>query len=339
MKYGKMRTFPLYFLALFILALFGFFVIGCDHVALLEYDDEDTYAEVDKGLLSTMAPPTPSDIGNALNILKTPAPHQNASEFIQAISTIISTMNLEVAQISDVNMSFSINDFVDSVYETLRLNGIVISRDTLRSIVIQTLNAAIREVIGYPGNRLDLNRSPFFALGERLVQNGITVITESMANDPLLDTGSFAILAVVINQAISASMNESIVEEIAKTQDNPILIDYRNRLLPSGVPLNVGSLPYYIKQLFGPNPEFNNEKLKIKDEIGKILKDNLMVDGKIDPERIKNPEVFNAILNEIKKMSLSVIDLVGKESEYLNLIVRLTVSLSHQGMFRFGWSS
>jgi len=339
MKYGKMRTFPLYFLALFILALFGFFVIGCDHVALLEYDDEETYAEVDKGLLSTMAPPTPSDIGIALNILKTPAPHQNASEFIQAISTIISTMNLEVAQISDVNMSFSINDFVDSVYETLRLKGKVIAKGPLKSIIIQALNAAIKEVIEHPENRLDLNRSPFFALGERLVQNGIKEITQSMANDPLLDTGSFVILAVVINQAISASINESIVEEITKTQDNPILIDYRNRLLPSGVPLNTGSLSYYVKQLLDSNPEFKNEKRKIQDEIGKILRENLKVNGKIVPEEILKLEVFNTIQSAIKKMSLSVIDLVEIEAGYLNLIVKLTVFLSHQGIISVGWSS
>jgi len=236
MKYSKMRTFPLYFLALFILALFGFFVIGCDHVALLEYDNDDTYAEVDKGLLSTMAPPTPSDIGNALNILKNPASTQNADDFIKAISTITSTMNFKVDGISGVNMSFSINDFVDSLYEALRLNGIVLSKDMLKSIVIQSLNATIREVTEHPENRLDPDKAALFALGERLIQKGIVEITDDMADEKLLDTGSFVILSVGVNQAISASING----------------------------LNTGSLSYYVQQLFESNPEFIEVKEKSK---------------------------------------------------------------------------
>jgi len=233
-----MRTFPLYFLALFILALFGFFVIGCDHVALLEYDNDDTYAEVDKGLLSTMAPPTPSDIGNALNILKNPSSTQNADDFIRAISTITSTMNFKVDGISDVNMSFSINDFVDSLYEALRLNGIVLSKDMLKSIVIQSLNATIREVTEHPENRLDPDKAALFALGERLIQKGIVEITDDMADEQLLDTGSFVILSVGVYQAISASIND--------------------------FTLNTGSLSYYVQHLFESNPEFIEVKEKSK---------------------------------------------------------------------------
>lgn len=322
---------------LFILALS--FLAGCGHLELLDYDDEDTYAEVDKGILSTMAPPTPSEIGNALNILKTSAPHQNAGEYIQAVSTIVGTMNLGVSSISNVNMSFSINEFVDSIYETLRLEGKAISKDSLKSIVIQALNAAIREVINYPGNRLDSNKAAFFALGERLVQNNIMQITDGMANDRLLDSGSFTILAVVINQAISVLINESIVEEITKTQDNPILIDYRTRFLPAGIPLSPGSLPYYVKQLLDSNSGFMNTKREIQDEIGRILRDKLTVNGKIVPEEIRKPEIFNAIQNSIKDLSLVVIDLVERESEYLDLTVDLTISLPHQGIVSVGWSS
>jgi len=143
MKRHKMRVCFLYLSVLFILVLFGSFLAGCGHVKLLEYGDEETYANSDADY---MAAPSPSNINEALGILSGQLPPTGDHNVLWAESIVLNTMNLEVTEISDMNMSFSIDEFVESASETLRLSGRAVSKGTLKNIVIQTLNASIYNV-------------------------------------------------------------------------------------------------------------------------------------------------------------------------------------------------
>jgi hypothetical protein len=214
MKFYKIRVcFP--YLIVFVLIVFGSFT-GCGHVKLLEYDDEETYTDMDKGFL---VPSTPSDIDKALNILLT-ASTNNTDNVRWAVSIIVKPIDNSTIDISDINKTFSIDEFVESFYKTLG-EGRTVSKKTLKRVEILALNVAINEVSKHPEHRLEPIESIFFALGERLVKNGVKEISENMANQKLLDTASFEIMSVVINRLISVSLTDPIAKQIMENQKIP----------------------------------------------------------------------------------------------------------------------
>jgi hypothetical protein len=208
MKFYKIKVcFP--YLIVFVLIVFGSFT-GCGHVKLLEYDDEETYTDMDKGFL---APSTPSDINKALNILLTT--NTNKTDNVRwAVSIIVKPIDNSTIDISDINKTFSIDEFVESDDKTLRKEKWILEKDALKRIVIQALNVSIEEVSKHPEHRLEPSRAVFFALGERLAQNGIMKISENMANQKLLDTSSSIILSIVINRAVSLSIADPIAKKV-----------------------------------------------------------------------------------------------------------------------------
>jgi len=216
MKYYKTKACFLYLAILIILALFVSFLTGCSHVKVLEYDDEDTYADMDKGFF---APPSSSDIEKALNILVTSG--DDTDNVRWAVSVILSPIDNATTEIGDNNKAFSINEFVESFYKTLG-EGKTVSKNTLKTVAILSLNVAIKEVSEHPEHRLEPIKAIFFALGERLVKNGITEISENMSDQKLLNSASYTIMSSVINHLIDVSLTDPIAKEIIKNQPIPV---------------------------------------------------------------------------------------------------------------------
>ncbi len=325
-----------YFIILFIGILLAIFT-GCDHVELLEYNDEDTYAVMDSGL---MAPPNPDEINFALNTIYVPgyitpfrSDEESLNRYFQAIGIVIDTLDLVLVELTDMNKTFSINELVDSLSETLALGNIDISKDTLREIIIITLNEAIREVKEHPEDRLDPDKTAYFALGERLLFNGYDEITEANADDKILDVASFVILSTMIQQAVSEALNESIAEAII----DYVPKDLQDPLLPRGIPIKEGTLPYFIKQtMLGMNDELNNAKNKKYTDTANVITPHLNTG---DPgNSIYNPIVYNQIQNEIHGLSVNVILFVAEGSEFSGFQTELSTPILHQGFLEFGWT-
>jgi hypothetical protein len=331
MKRHKMRVCSLYLSVLFILTLFGSFLTGCGHVELLEYGDKETYANSDADF---MAAPSPSDINKALDILSSTS--SNDDDITWAISIILNTMNLEVAKIGDVNMSFSIDEFVESVDETLRLSGLSIPTNTLKSIVIQTLNAAIteaRKARGTQNERMDPSKTAFFALGERLANDGIIQITEDMTSQKLLDTASFVILSASIYQGISTAEDEAIREEIL---NNPNIPDeYREELIPQETPLAEGSLSSFMAHQIQSTPESADSiKNKVEEDVASEF--NVFQQNPEGIADLTDPRVLGAIKHAISEISPDEVSLVEIGAGLVELPIDLTVILSHQGLVNLG---
>jgi hypothetical protein len=284
---------------------------------------------MDSGL---MAPPCPSDIDSALKILcsgnLTPY-RSDVDDLIWAISIVVRTMNLIKVDIEDINKNFSINGLAEIMSKTLEMERIMISKDTIKVFIIIALNEFIKEVNEHPEDRLYPEKTAYFALGERLVYNGITKITKDDAGKIILDTASFIILSIAIQQAISESINESITSAVI---DN-VPKDLQNALSPKGIPINLDSLSYFVKhELLNINNELYTEKQKKYNAVVNILSSPYN-------QALRDPQVFNNITKQIRHLSVNVVSSVEKETNYAGFKSDLTLSYSdNQGLLSFGWS-
>lgn len=316
------------------------FAIGCDYFKLLEYDNEETYAWVDSGFMS---PPSPSDIDKALKILWVPkesTPYRYApgalEDYLWAIDLVVKTMDLVVIKITDLNDTYSINDLVKSLHQTFKKDDITISENTLRQVILHVLNESIRMVKEQPGDRLNPDKTPYFALGERLyyefiIPKEIKAITNDHVDMNILDTASFVILSIIINQAVSEAINESINQSILDNYPKEL----HDPLLARGIPIRPGTPSYFAKQrLLKMNEELKREKQKRYDNIIQILKN--YSDQQLD---IHIAENFLKLRQDIKNQSANVVLNVKYGADLKDFEALLTVlTPEHQGIVGFGWS-
>jgi len=166
-----------------------------------------------------------------------------------------------------------------------------------------------------------------------LLYNGYNEITEADADDKILDVASFVILSTMIQQAISEALNESIAEAII----DYVPKDLQDPLLPRGIPIREGTLPYFIKQtMLGMNDELNNAKDKKYKGTANVIIPHL---NTADPANsMYNPVIYNQVRNGIKEQSVNVILYVSEGSDYSGFQTELSLPLLHQGFLEFGWT-
>jgi hypothetical protein len=180
----KIRSLEL--MAFCVYVAFAFIICGCD-TEKLDYEDEGTYTLFDS---SSMAPPSPQELQEAINILKAWQPESHLG---WAYSVVASLFGIGVdAEDISVNEQFEISAVASKLTEAGVIGGTELIIDILQSVITEA---------NKPGfDDQDPKNSAIVALASSLENSGIQDADDINANTQL-NQGDIILLVLSMHQA------------------------------------------------------------------------------------------------------------------------------------------
>lgn len=194
-----MKNHSIAFWSFLSVALFTSLLVGCD-VELLEYEDDNTYALLDRPAMA----PNALDLISALDTIES-----GVGDVAGAFVTILGYFGVVLAE-SDISAAPSIT--ISDVAGSFSIHGVPISADTMTGI--------LKQALGTDFDRTQPKNAALAALVYSLRNRGITT-ADQVNKDTQVSTAEFVLLVMSVHQSTGPEDVNELADLISIPLDIP----------------------------------------------------------------------------------------------------------------------